>query len=121
MIFVFCTIVEFAVVLNLNQAMKYTERLRKQNFDVSDHNKFSTGKVSAIEYHMEEIRHATKQHRSSNWRRLKLFDNSMDDENCKKVIFWKHGFTNKIDFISFLAFLFCYCMFNIIYAIKYTK
>ena len=121
MIFVFCTIMEFAAVLHFDQAMKYAERLRKHDSDVSNCNKLSNGKIFAIESHMEEVRRLSKQPPSSKLRKFKLFDISINKANGKKVVFWKHGFTNKIDFISFFAFMFCYCLFNVIYAIKYTK
>ena len=82
MFFVFSTILEFAVVLNLNQAMRYTEKLRKQD---SDGNKISKGKVFATESRMEEVRQVSGQFRASNLWKSKLFDNSINDGNGKKV------------------------------------
>ena len=121
MFFVFGTIMEFALVLNLDQAMRFTERLGKQDSDVLDSNKLLKGKIITIESHLEEVRQVSNQLRAPKSRKLKSFDDSSNDGNGKKLIFGKHGFTNRIDFISFFVFMFCYCIFNVIYAIKYTK
>ena len=50
MFFVFSTIMEFAVVLNLDQAMRFTERLRKQDSDVLDSNKLSKRKMRIVSW-----------------------------------------------------------------------
>ena len=108
MLFVFGTIVEFALVLNMDQVLKNGQRCTNK-------------KVLPHDDHLKKAKSKTIQPKPSNllgWKREK---SSYADENYKIEIFRQLGFTNRIDFVSFIAFNFGYSMFNVIYAIMHSK
>ena len=108
MLFVFGTIVEFALVLNMDQVLKNRQR-------------YTNSKVFPHDVHLKKTKSKIIQPNPSNFLGGKLQESSHADEKDEIEIFRRLGFTNKVDFVSFIAFNFGYFMFNVIYTIMHSK
>ena len=108
MLFVFGTIVEFALVLNMDQVLKNRQR-------------YTNTKVFSHDIHLKKTQSKIIQPKPSNFLGGRSQESSHVDEREELEIFRRLGFTNRIDFVSFVAFNLGYFMFNVIYTIIHSK
>ena len=121
MIFVFGTLVEFALVLFLNRKFSYLENSIDNPVDKGKDKTNHSGKISSNdgkEHKVKTVETEIKPWNPSGWR---LDIKSMNTESDKMKIFRQIRVTNKIDLISFFLFNLSYLFFNIIYWAKYVK
>ena len=121
MIFVFGTLVEFALVLFLNRKFSYLENSIDDHVDKVKNETNRSGRISSNDGKEEKLKTVEakiKPWNPSGWRSdIK----SMNAESEERKIFRQIRVTNNIDFISFFLFNLSYLFFNIIYWAKYVK
>ena len=120
MAFVFGTLVEFALVLFLNQTIQ-----GKENASISaDGFKKENGnqrKVFVINGGDEKKTPIQMKIKTLNLSNLRLNRNSLNDASKKKEFIRQLGPTKKIDLISFVIFNLGYFIFNVIYWTSYAE
>ena len=121
MIFVFCTLVEFALALFLNRKFSYLENSIDHSVDKGKDEFNHSGKISSNdgkEEKLKKLEAKIKPWDPSAWRSDIKF---IKAESDKMEIFRQIRVTNNIDFISFFLFNLSYLFFNIIYWEKSVK
>ena len=121
MIFVFGTLVEFALVLFLNRKFSYLENSIDHSVDKGKDEINHSGKISSNdgkEEKLKKLEAKIKPWDPAAWRSDIKFIKAESD-NMK--IFRQIRVTNNIDFISFFLFNLSYLFFNIVYWAKYVK
>ena len=119
LLFVFGTIVEFALVLYLNQTGTNEEGSMNRSENGFKKENGTPIKRFAVDRNEEKIKSEETSSESLDHRTTGTNEDLHTTGPKEKECFCLQGFTNKVDFACFLAFNFAYLIFNIIYWAAY--